>query len=157
MTQRSELERIHSLETDVTVLHRDSALHTKTLEKVEDVIDRLETHNEALSRTVSVYDEKFKNQERLHERLEMAMEKLEIKLDEHEGRMKAVLEVTKKEIIESVKPQREEHIPKRDLYRFKIFKFFIDNWKVFAYIVAFLAGIMFHKWGLLASLLGFGG
>lgn len=167
MNQRSDLERIHALETSVTVLNKDSDIHTRTLEKIDDVIDRAETHIEAINRSISTYDEKLRSQEKTNDRIEDSMKdlqsyikELEEKLeDQHERRM-LFLEEMKKDLIvriDSVTIKQINHdteISKKEKESFKIYKFLVDNWKTFLFVVAILGGLMFNKWGLLTSLLG---
>lgn len=167
MADNSDLERIHTLEITTTVLNRDSASHTKALEKIEDVIDRAETHIEALNRTNISYDERLRAQEKFNERIEISIKELNQKLDNfmiemeekintQDEQRKAYLELLRVDIITQIQASASKPVvvdPKDD-GKLKVFKFLVDNWKYIAFAVAILGGLMFHKWGLLTSLLG---
>lgn len=162
MSPNNDLERIHHLETETTVLNRDSAGHTKALEKIEDVIDRAETHIEALNRTIIIYDERLRAQEKFNDRVEIGLKELNQKLDNfmvemdekinnHEEQRKLYLEKLRGDIIEQL---RVNAVKPDDDNKFKIFRFLVDNWKYIAFAVAILGGLVFHKWGLLTTILG---
>lgn len=162
--QNNELERIHHLETKTAILSRDSDGQTKALEKMDDVIDRTETHIEALNRSIIIYDERLRLQERTNERVEIALKELdqklenfmtemEEKIDNHEEKREVFLNNLKTEIITQIKSNVAAENPKDD-GKFKIFKFLVDNWKYIAFAVAILGGLVFHKWGLLTTILG---
>lgn len=164
MHPNSELERIHHLETVTAVLDRDSIAQTKALEKMEDVMDRAETHIEALNHKFIISDERDRQQEKFNERLEVGLKDLNRKLDNfmididekinnQEQKRTVFLENLKTEIITQLKVNATKDDPKDD-GKFKVFKFLVDNWKYIAFAVAILGGLMFHKWGLLTSLLG---
>jgi len=167
MSQDNELERIHHLETETTVLNRDSAGHTKALEKIEGVIDRAETHIEALNRTIIIYDERLRAQEKFNDRVEVSLKELNQKLDNfmiemeekinsQDEQRREYLEQLRSDIITQIQANAPKPVvvdPKDD-GKFKVFKFLIDNWKYIGFAVAILGGLMFHKWGLLTTILG---
>jgi len=164
-------ERIHALETDVTVLHRDSALHTKILEKVEVNMDRTETGYEAISRATTVHDEKLKNQEKTNDRIEGSIQEvkenikiLDEKLDVQNDRRTLFLEKMKEDLLEKIEQSIDnriskvigkdrEHIDNSDRKQYKVFKYIVDNWKYIIFIVAMLVGLVFNKWTLLTSIM----
>lgn len=160
--QNNELERIHKLEIITTVLEKDSNIQTRSLEKIEDVIDRAETHVEALNRQIIIYEDRLRNQERVNERvedtlkeidqkLENFMMEMEQKINDHEEKRMEFLADLKEEIITQIKAKNDG--PSKDDKQFKIYRFLVDNWKYIAFAVAILGGLMFHKWGVLSWLL----
>lgn len=166
--QNNELERIHHLETKTAILDRDSTGQTKALEKMEDVIDRAETHIEALNRTIIIYDERLRAQEHFNNRIESSLKELNQKLDnfmvemdekidDHEEKRKDYLQKLRDDIILQLQANAKKDVvvvdPKDD-GKFKIFKFLVDNWKYIGFAVAILGGLLFHKWGLLTAILG---
>lgn len=165
MQNNEELERIHKLETHTAILSRDSDGQTKALEKMEDVIDRAETHIEALNRTIIIYDERLRQQEKFNERLEIGLKEMNMKLDNfmvemdekintQEEKRQEFLNNFKLEIITEIK----NNVPAEKVDgKIKIFKFIVDNWKYIGFAVAILGGLMFHKWGLLTTILGITG
>lgn len=163
--QNNELERIHKLEITTTVLARDSEIQTRSLEKIEDVIDRAETHVEALNRQIIIYEDRLRNQERLNERvdeslkeidqkLENFMTEMELKINDAEEKRMEFLADLKEEIITQIKAKSDTgSTASKDDKQFKVYRFLVDNWKYIAFAVAIIGGLLFHKWGVLAWLL----
>jgi len=163
----NELERIHTLETGVAVLSKDSSIQTKSLEKMEDVIDRAETHIEALNRNIIIYEDRLRTQEKINmnveqslkdinQKLDNFMVEIEEKIDNQDEKRREFLEELKRDLISEIQASapKPEIVDPKDDGKFKVFKFLVDNWKYIAFATAILGGLMFHKWGLLTSLLG---
>ena len=157
-TSNNDIERIHALETDVAILSRDSDLHTRTLEKIDFALDKIGMHVEAVSRAQNVLDEKFRSQEKINRTLEDSIIALELKLNTQEESRIEFLRSLKEDIIQridAVKPHIDNIHKDHDIKTgFKIFKFFVDNWKFLLVIVAMIMGLVFNKWHLFSSLLG---
>jgi len=66
MPPANDVERIHELETDTSLLKKETEIQNKILDKLDNTVESLHDLVEAMHRMLSIHEEKFKNQDRIN-------------------------------------------------------------------------------------------
>lgn len=158
-------ERIHELETQVSLLEKDSQIHTKVIDKLDATVENIHDLAQAMHRMVSIHEERFKVQDRenlqleelIDERREEAMkdtQQVKKSIEDSEKRILEKFEELKKDLTEKI--DKLSQLPKKDELdtKLKFVKTIFENWKYIAFGIAFGVGVLTHKWGIFQNLFG---
>lgn len=159
-----ELERIHTLETSVAVIKRDSDTHTEILEKLERTIESNHDVTEALHRMISIHEEKFNTQDKTNDHVQyLIADRREEALKDHESVLDKVenleihimekLEEYKRDILNQIDLKLVEK-PTAVTDKHPLWSAIIENWKYIVFGLVFLAAVVTHKWTLFTTLFG---
>ena len=166
-TEHTNQDKLQRIDTDVSLLKKDSEITTKVLDKLDTTVEGLHDLAQAMHRMVSIHEEKFKNLEKesaqvqnlIEERRHDAIDditRVSKSIEDSEKRLLLKFDELKEELNEKFEtlhkmvPGKNE---KQELEtKLKIAKVIFDNWKYIAFVIAFFIGVITHKWGWFTNL-----